>query len=116
MTRRRSASRPEGDGRHLSHDVRIWNLGANEGSQNKTYTVRWVVAGTGQQATFRTRALADGYGSKLVSFAQRGVPFDRTTGLPEPMLRALESTTWLTHACQFAEMKWPHLAPMSASR
>lgn len=100
------------EARH-SHSVRIWDLRPNRGKRRTTYTVRWVVAGKEHQRTFASRALADAFRAKLLGYVQRGAAFDKTTGLPAPMLREAQQRPWYQHACQYVDMKWPHAAPKS---
>lgn len=49
--------------------------------------------------------------ANLLTLVQRGVPFDRTTGLPEPMLREMRTCPWFDHSCRYVDMKWPAVAP-----
>jgi integrase len=113
VSRRSVAGRPDGDGRRLSHDVRIWKLRVYQGKKTRTYSVRWIVGGQEQHETFAGRALADGFRAQLISYQQRGTPFDMVTGLPEPMLREQQKRPWYEHACRFVDMKWPSVAPKS---
>lgn len=101
--------------RKLSHAVRIWKIREYKGRRQTTYSVRWVVAGEEQHETFATWPLADGYRAKLLSFQQQGVPFDRVTGLPEPMLRERRRRSWYALASEYVDMKWPDAAPKSRS-
>jgi integrase len=112
MTRRTPPARASvNDGADLTFDVRMWSIRAYEGVQRRTYTVRWGVAGREHRETFASRALADNYRAKLLTFIQRGAPFDKATGLPEPMARELRSRTWYEHACAYVDMKWAKAAP-----
>ncbi|GII26502.1 tyrosine-type recombinase/integrase [Planosporangium mesophilum] len=113
MTRRRAADRPAGAGLQFSHSVRIWDLRVNEGKKRRTYSVRWIVGGEEQHRTFASRALADAFRAKLLSYVQRGAQFDKVTGLPEPMLRESLHRPWYEHACRYVDMKWPSAAPKS---
>ena len=54
-----------------------------------------------------------GFGAKLLTCAQRGVLFDKVSGLPEPMLRDHASKSWYEHICEYTDMKWRGLAPKS---
>jgi integrase len=102
----------EGD-RRFSRDVRVWSLRVRESKKAKGYGVRWRVAREEQHRTFASRALAEGFRSELITHQQRGVLFDITTGLPEPLLRAQRARSWFEHACRFVDMKWDHIAPKS---
>ncbi|MFF0720435.1 tyrosine-type recombinase/integrase [Micromonospora sp. NPDC003816] len=91
-----------------SYDVRIHAILTNELSgRKKSYTVRWKVAGRPFRDTFATRALAESFRSKLVVSQREGVAFDKASGLPEPMARALNTRSWLEHAIAYVDMKWP---------
>jgi integrase len=113
MPRHRKASRPDEGGWHLSHDVKVWKIRVYDGRKRRSYAVRWAVSGKEHHRAFQTRALAEGFRAKLISYMQRGAPFDIDTGLPEPMLREQQTRSWYEHACRYVDMKWPHLAPMS---
>jgi integrase len=103
------------------YDVKVYALsertdrgGKRSGrAQVKLYRVRWVVDGTRFERSFTTNALADSWRSKLVQHANAGSPFDGTTGLPRPMIREENKTTWYQHARTYVDMKWPHLAAKS---
>src|SRR5690348_16747474 len=110
MSRRRVVARPGGEA-DLSHRVRIWALRVNDGTKRKTYSVRWIVGGTEHHETFGTRAPADAHRAKLVSFVKKGVPFDRASGLPEPMLREQQDVSWFEHMCRYVDMKWAGATP-----
>ncbi|WP_018506244.1 tyrosine-type recombinase/integrase [Parafrankia discariae] len=95
-----------------SFDVRFWDVRKLEGKR-RPYQVRWVVAGREKSRTFLTKALADGFRSRLVTKARKGVAFDETSGLPVDEAQKLNERTWYVHACAYAEMKWPHAAATS---
>lgn len=114
MSRRRIVPGPHtGEEQRLSHAVRIWALRTNKNKKRQTYSVRWIVATEEQHRTFVSRALADAFRSKLLTYVQRGMPFDVTSGLPEPMLREAALRPWYEHACKYVDMKWPGMAPKS---
>ena len=99
-----------------SYDVKIWTIRVHESKARRggkpicTYRARWVVAGTEFGESFKTKGLAEGFRSKLVTYQREGVPFDVATGLPEPMARLLNTKTWYEHAIAFVDMKWPRAA------
>ncbi|MEQ7127432.1 site-specific integrase [Actinopolymorpha sp. B11F2] len=101
-------------GTSLSHKVRIWGVRKNlsrskqENAKQKkpTYTVRWNVDGVSHQSTFATRALAEAERSTLLAYANKGVAFDKVTGLPEPLLRERQARSWYEHVCAYVDMKW----------
>jgi integrase len=113
MRPRRHGGEPV-SGYSLTHQVRVWDkLRVYQGRNRRTYTVRWVTNGKEHRKTFPTRALARSFRSMLVSYTNKGVPFDISSGLPEPVLRAERSCTWFVFACEYADMKWDGLAPKS---
>ncbi len=61
--------------------------------------------------TFATKALAESYRSKLLIAQREGTAFDVASGLPEPIARKLQSRSFLTHAQEFVDAKWPHSSP-----
>ena len=66
----------------------------------------------------RRLALADAFRAKLLTAAREGFPFDTETGLPERMIRKKavpKGPTVYEHLVEYAEMKWPRLAPNSRS-
>jgi integrase len=81
--------------------------------QSKSYRVRWAVAGKRFERSFTTKALADSWRSKLIHHTNIGSPFDGIEGLPVPMLREQNQTTWYAHVRMYIEMKWTTLAPKS---
>lgn len=111
MSARRGTSRPDQGDRRLSHDVRVWKLRPYQGRERTTYSVRWAVAGHEHHRTYQTRALADAERATLLSYVRSGAPFDITTGMPEPLLRAQRAVPWFRHACAYMDMKWPNVAP-----
>ncbi len=91
----------------FSYEVRFWEIRANAG-KNRPYEVRWVVAGHEKSRSFTTKALARNWLAELVSAAKSGETFDIETGLPKSKL--VSSVTWLQHATEFMDMKWPRAA------
>jgi integrase len=97
-----------------TYDVKIWSIREHKGKDRKTgkprstYRVRWTVAGQEFGETFQTKALAESYRAKLMSFQREGVAFEEVTGLPEPLARELNTRSWYAHAVAFVDMKWPH--------
>ncbi|MEU7132942.1 site-specific integrase [Streptomyces sp. NPDC046261] len=90
----------------LTYDVRIWGV-RQRGSKSAPFQLRWLVGGRTHQQPFKTKNLADGRRSELMSAARNGEQFDTETGLPASELRDLNSPTWYEHACAYALMKWP---------
>ncbi|HKD99346.1 MAG TPA: tyrosine-type recombinase/integrase [Micromonosporaceae bacterium] len=99
-----------------TYDVRVWNINEHRGRDRKTgrdrttYRLRWVVAGRTFSDSFQTKALAESFRSRLVIAQREGVAFDEKSGLPEPIARELNSSSWYEHACAYVDMKWPRAA------
>ena len=91
-------------------DVKVWGIREHNGKDRTTgkplttYRVRWVVAGRGFGETFKTKALAESFRSKLIVAQREGTAFDEARGLPEPMARLLNSRSWFEHAIAFVDM------------
>ncbi|MEU8115405.1 hypothetical protein [Micromonospora sp. NPDC048947] len=79
-------------------------------SGGRTYRVRWRVAGQPRKEVFKTKALAEGFRSELVTASRKGEAFDVASGLPATMRRETVTMSWYDLACAFADMKWPHVA------
>jgi integrase len=76
--------------------------------------VRWIVGGEEQHETFATKALAETFRSDLIKYQRQGLPFDKASGLPEPMLTAAKPKhSVYTLACAYADAKWNGSAPKS---
>lgn len=73
--------------------------------------MRWSVASKVFSETFRTKALADHYRTKLMRAARDGEEFDDVTGLPDSMAEMKAKLTWYDFALKYLAMKWPHAAP-----
>ncbi|PRY19139.1 tyrosine-type recombinase/integrase [Pseudosporangium ferrugineum] len=101
---------------NTTYDVRLWAIREHTGKDRKTgkprstYRVRWMVAGNEFGETFKTRALAESFRSKLMTAQREGLAFDTASGLPEPMARELNTRSWYEHAVAFVDMKWPRAA------
>lgn len=103
---------------NLSYDVRIWSIRTRTGKRRdssgkvaESHVVRWTVAGTPHQKTHATKKLAESFRAKLMTAAREGVPFERTSGLPQTMARAAQRRSWFQHATEFVDTKWPHASP-----
>lgn len=99
----------------FSHDVQFWKIThlPRKKGRRRVHGVRWVVAGKPFSKWFEYDAQADSYRSGLVSAARNGEGFDTETGRPESAVRERQETTWLDLACQFTDLKWPHVAAKS---
>ncbi|MFF3890696.1 tyrosine-type recombinase/integrase [Streptomyces sp. NPDC001914] len=93
-----------------SLDVKIWGV-RKRASKRPSYDVRWSVADKVFSETFRTKALADHYRTKLMGAARDGEEFDDATGLPDAMAEQKAKLTWYDFALKYLAMKWPHAAP-----
>ncbi|MFJ8665163.1 tyrosine-type recombinase/integrase [Streptomyces sp. NPDC093600] len=93
-----------------SLDVKVWGV-RKRNTKKPSYDVRWAVAGRVFSDSFRTKALADSYRSKLMRAARDGEEFDTESGLPGSMEEKKSSLTWYAFALKYLAMKWPHAAP-----
>lgn len=91
-----------------SHDVRVRAIRTYRGARKTTYTVRWTVAGKEFQDTFATKALAESERARIIRAQRDGVAFDCDSGLPEPEARKRTERTWLAHAMDYVDARWPH--------
>ena len=90
-----------------SHDVRFWQTRRNKTARGASYTVRWTVAGREKSHTLAGRARAERYKSRLLQAADKGEAFDVESGLPESLAREVNRVTWLEHASEFIDARWP---------
>jgi hypothetical protein len=95
-----------------SYDIRIWKTQVYRGARTTTYTVRWSVA-AGRGKSRSGRPLAEAFRSELVTAARRGEAFGIESGRPVSMERAERQVSWFDFAREYAQIKWPHLAPNS---
>ncbi|GAA0602337.1 hypothetical protein [Kribbella sandramycini] len=95
----------------LSYDVRFHKMEIYKGKKKTTYRPRWVVAGERFGESFTHVKLATSFEASPITAAREGVPFDKKSGLPAPMARKLYSRKWFQHACQYVDVKWPHISP-----
>ncbi|GAA3618453.1 tyrosine-type recombinase/integrase [Kineosporia mesophila] len=93
-----------------TYDVRIWKIDVYRGTRVTTYRVLWAVAGRRWKEPFRTSALAESFRSDLMSAARKGEAFSVLSGRPLSMDRVSADEKWYDHACQFVDLKWPHVA------
>lgn len=93
-----------------TYDVRIWQIETSYGQRGASYRVRWSVAGRKFHKSFQTFGLADGFRAELVSATHHGMPFGRSTGLPERHGPTGETVSCYDFACQFVDARWPHTA------
>ncbi|MEU6781666.1 site-specific integrase [Nonomuraea angiospora] len=98
-----------------SYKVKFWKIKRNASSKKPSYVVRWTVEGEPFSSTFGGKELAENYLSDLRQAAKNGEWFDTKTGLPQSMLKAKNSRTWLALARAYMKAHWPHLAPNSRS-
>ena len=93
-----------------SLDVKIWGV-RKRNTKRPSYGVRWSVAGKVFSESFRTKALADHYRTKLMRAMRDGEEFDTESGLPASMAEKESALTWYAFALKYLSMKWPHAAP-----
>ncbi|TYB71296.1 tyrosine-type recombinase/integrase [Nonomuraea sp. PA05] len=96
-----------------SYKVTFWKIKRNTSSKKPSYVVRWTVEGKENSRTLGGKELAENFLSDLRQAARRGEWFDTETGLPESMLKAQNSRTWLEFARAYMTSRWPHLAAKS---
>jgi integrase len=98
----------------ISYEVKFWDVKKIGDTNKGRWRVRWAVAGREHCRSFAAKPLADGFLTGLKDGARDHQPFEQATGLPAtPGHTAAPQRTWFEHACGYAEMKWPHLAPKS---
>ena len=90
-----------------SYSVRIWNAAVYRGKRGKSYRVRWRTGSRTHGRTFATMKAAESFRSELLTAHRKGEPFDSESGLPPSMQPVSPSVTWLWHACDFVDFKWP---------
>jgi hypothetical protein len=93
-----------------SHDVRFWETRQNKTAKGASYTVRWTVAGREKSRTLAGKAGAERYKSRLIQAADKGEAFDIESGLPESLALEVSRVTWLEHASDFMDVRWPKRA------
>ncbi|MBV9854898.1 MAG: tyrosine-type recombinase/integrase [Streptosporangiaceae bacterium] len=96
-----------------SYDVRFWDIKKLGSGTAARYRVRWAVEGREHCRSFKARPLADGFLAGLKDAVRDRRPFDSRTGLPNAEITGGETVTWYVHARDYAEAKWPNLAPVS---
>ncbi|GGK13033.1 site-specific integrase [Pilimelia terevasa] len=98
---------------NTTYDVRIFAIDERPRRDRKTgkpvssWRVRWQVGDRVFPREFATKALAEGFRSRLLTFQHQGVPFDLDNGLPEPMARQARACSWYQHMIAFIDHKWP---------
>ncbi|WP_038841379.1 tyrosine-type recombinase/integrase [Salinispora arenicola] len=98
---------------NTSYDVQVYKIEVRKyaptssGKARTSYRVRWAVSGRKFGDTFKTKGLAESFRSKLIVAQREGTAFDTTTGLPEPMARALNARSWHQQAIAYVDLKWP---------
>ena len=97
----------------VTFDVRVWSIETYQGKRRPTYRVLWKVYGRRWKESFSGYKLAESFRSDLLAAVARGEGFDTDTGRPVSMKRAMLDCSWYSHACAFADMKWPNVAPNS---
>lgn len=93
-----------------SLDVKVWGVRKRD-TKTPSYGVRWSVAGNVFSESFRTKALADHYRTKLMRAMRDGEEFDTRSGLPTSMEETKSVVSWYDFALRYLAMKWPHAAP-----
>ncbi|MEU7857886.1 site-specific integrase [Nonomuraea sp. NPDC049141] len=94
-----------------SYKVKFWKIRRNASSKKPSYVVRWTVDGKPFSNTLGGSELAENFLSDLRQAAKNGEWFDTDMGLPQSMLKAKNSRTWMAFARAYMKARWPHLAP-----
>jgi hypothetical protein len=94
-------------------DVRVWSIQdrSSSPSTRSPYLVRWLVDGKEHSLSFRVRAQADRYRSRLLVAAQDGEWFDRRTGEPESWRPPADATQVHAWARAWVLEQWHEWAP-----
>lgn len=94
-------------------DVRIWSIQdrRNHPKARKPWLVRWVVDGELCSQSFRTKAQADRYRSRLLVAHQDGEWFDPRTGEPESWTPAADAQQVHAWARRWVAEEWQDWAP-----
>jgi integrase len=95
----------------LSYDVRLYKIEVTKGATRSSYKIRWSVAGRRFKKAHATKKLAESFLAKLTTASREGTPFDVQSGLPAPMAKLLNRRSWFRHACEYVDIKWPHISP-----
>src|SRR4051794_7886452 len=97
-----------------TYDVRVYKMQTMhcQGNQ-RSYGVRWKVAGKPFRETFRNSTQADGFRSDLLAASRKGELFDRATGLPASWHRVDLDRNWFEFACEYCDARWPDSAAHS---
>jgi hypothetical protein len=98
-----------GGGGVKSLDVKVWGVRKRD-TKTPSYGVRWSVAGNVFSESFRAKALADHYRTKLMRAMRDGEEFDAESGLPASMEEQKSAVSWYAFALRYLAMKWPHAA------
>lgn len=96
-----------------SYNVRFFKTEERTNAAGKvtSYRVLWAIDGKGFKAPFRLAAQADSFRSELVAAANRGEPFDLTTGRPARAKQHKAVPSWYVFALKFVETKWAYASP-----
>ena len=97
-----------------TYDVRIWATEKYVGKRRTSYKVVWWVGQRRFKESHRQVAAAESFRSELIVAQRNGEAFDCEVGLPVSKVRREAPTmTWYDFACEYVDMKWPHLAGSS---
>ena len=73
----------------------------------RRYYAKWRVDGRDRTRSFKSRAEADRFRTRLATAAHDGLEFDATTGLPVAWLPTTSGPTWWTWSREWLDLKWP---------
>lgn len=105
------SSRSIGDGRGPAQKVQVFSLGTppkGTPTDRRRYRVKWRVDGIDRTRSLKTRVEADRLRTQLKEAAVAGLPFDRSTGLPEAWVS--HQATWFEWSVTWIGHKWPRWA------
>jgi integrase len=96
-----------------AQDVRIFGIQdrSSRPSARKPKIARWKVDGKGHSRSFRTKAEADRFRSRLLIAQQDGERFDRATGLPASWLPQGADALMHVWARRWVAEQWPEWQP-----
>jgi integrase len=94
-------------------DVRVYKtdvyVSKRRGGKN-TYWVRWKVSTQRFKRPFTTASLAESFRAELIAATRKGEAFRVADGQPVSMARTTSAMSWYEFACEYVDLKWPHVA------
>ena len=90
--------------------VQVFSLGrprAGVEREGRRHYVKWRVDGRDKTRSFKSRAEADRFRTRLASAAHDGTEFDEASGLPVTWLPSSVGPTWWSWSREWLALKWP---------